>query len=234
MMSTDNYGEGENQISQLVLMSTLGSRIKKAREEAKLSQAALAKEFNISRNAVSLWESDENAPTADKIGRIALLTGVSAEYLMSGKEHSFVQKPDIPSPFDMPRDVPVRGTATGGEDGAFVFESTIIDYVRRPPRLRGIAEAYALYVQGHSMSPWREPGSTIYVHPKQPVAIGDYVVVQIGTAGRPTGAYIKRLVRRTATEIRLKQYDPPEEVSFATKRVISIHRVLDWSELMGL
>jgi transcriptional regulator with XRE-family HTH domain len=161
-------------------MDSLGARLRKAREDAGLSQSAIAKELGITRNAVSLWESDDNAPTTDKIGRIAVLTGASVEYLLSGREPKSVPKHEIPHPLEMPRDVPVLGIAACGEDGAFVFESTTIDFIRRPPRLKGIPDVYAIYVQGHSMSPWREPGSSVYVHPKQQPQVGDYVVVQTG------------------------------------------------------
>lgn len=215
-------------------METLGSRIKKARIDAGLSQQKLADAFGISREAVSKWESDDNAPTLDKIGRIATLTKVSAEFLLKGTDVSGAQPAEIPHPLQMPRDVPVRGIAACGNDGAFVFESTTIDYVRRPPRLKGIPDAYALYVQGSSMAPWREPGGTVYVHPLQPVQIGDYVVVQIGTIDDITAAYIKKLVRRTAKEIRLEQYRPPEQLTIPVSKVVSIHRIIDWSELMGL
>lgn len=234
--SINNYGEPGNGTLHIEEMEkdSLGSRLAKARKDANLSQSAIAKEFGITRNAVSLWESDVNAPTTDKIARIADLTGVSVGYLLSGVDARNVQKNEIPHPLEMPRDVPVLGTAACGEDGAFVFESTTIDLVRRPPRLRGVAGVYALYIQGSSMAPWREEGETVYVHPRQPVQIGDYVVVQTGSGGKPSAAYIKRLIKRTGSEIRLEQFRPPEELSFSPKRIISIHRILSWSELLGL
>jgi phage repressor protein C with HTH and peptisase S24 domain len=234
--STNNYGAEGNGTLHIELMDkdSLGSRLRKAREEAKLSQSAIAKEFKITRNAVSLWENDTNAPTTDKISRIAALTGVSTEYLLSGTEPKNVQKNEIPHPFEMPRDVPVEGIAACGEDGAFVFESTTIDYVRRPPRIKGLPDVYAIYVQGSSMSPWRESGDPVYVNPRQPVQIMDFVLVQTGSGGKPTAAYVKRLIRRTASEIRLKQYEPAEEIVIPTRKIISIHRIMDWPELLGL
>lgn len=133
------------------------------------------------------------------------------------------------------RDMPVRGVAAAGPDGAFALENGTIDYVKRPPRLIGIPDAYALYVQGSSMSPWREEGQVVYVHPYQPCQVEDYVVIQVQDGEHhPTTAYIKRLVRRSATDIVLLQFNPRRELRFPAKRVLTLHRIIDWSELLGL
>lgn len=137
----------------------------------------------------------------------------------------------------MPRDFPVFGTGQCGDDGSFDFNGgEPIDFVRRPPRLVGIRDAYALYVSGRSMSPWREEGQLVYVHPGQPPKVGDYVVVQIkpGRSGEAPRAYIKRLEKRSGTEITLSQYNPAGKVTFPTAKVISIHRIVDWTELLGI
>lgn len=147
-------------------------------------------------------------------------------------------EPDMPKEVNTatwPRDVPVRGIASCGDDGLFEFNNgDVIDYVKRPPRLSNIKGSYALYVVGESMSPWREPGEPVYVHPGLPVSINDYVVVQLKPRhdGDPPSAYIKRLVKRTHKEIRLLQFNPHKEISIKPGDVLSIQRVLGWSELM--
>jgi len=136
----------------------------------------------------------------------------------------------------MPRDFPVFGSGQCGNDGAFEFNhGEAIDFVRRPPRLSGVKDAYALYVTGTSMRPWREEGQLVYVHPGQPPKIGDYVVVQIKPqkAGEAPRAYIKRLERRTSTEIVVSQFEPQERRSWPLSKVVSVHRIVDWSELLG-
>ena len=145
---------------------------------------------------------------------------------------------EIPSRQEMPRDVKVFGVASGGDpQGAFELNmGDTIDYVRRPPRLRGVSDAYALYIVGTSMRPWREEGQIVYVHPRQPVQIGDYVVVQLQPAdpGDPQKALIKRLIRRTEKDLKLEQYNPAGEITVPMKRVSQVHRIIDWSELMGI
>lgn len=144
--------------------------------------------------------------------------------------------PELPR-FDlMPRDFPVYGSAECGEDGAFEFNTgDVIDLVKRPPRLSGVKPAYALYVSGTSMVPWRKPGGLVFVHEKQPPGIGDHVVIQVKPkkAGDAPHAYIKLLEKRTATEIVVSQYNPPKRITFPLSKVVSIHRVIEWDEAYG-
>ena len=46
---------------------TYGQRIKQGREQAGLTQEALAEAVGVSRQAVSKWEADRARPTADKL-----------------------------------------------------------------------------------------------------------------------------------------------------------------------
>lgn len=135
-----------------------------------------------------------------------------------------------------PRDVPILGNGSCGEDGLFEFNGQTLDHARRPPRLKNVKDAYALYVHGESMSPWREPGELVYVHPHQPIKSLDYVVVQLHPEkpGECPKAYIKRLLKQTARDLKLLQFNPPEEKTIPNKRVKSVHRVMSWSELMGI
>lgn len=66
-------------------MRTIGERIKWARKKAGLSQPAVGRKFGISRNAVSLWESDTTTPEADRLGALAVLFRVSVEWLWTGR-----------------------------------------------------------------------------------------------------------------------------------------------------
>jgi phage repressor protein C with HTH and peptisase S24 domain len=133
------------------------------------------------------------------------------------------------------RDVPIIGVGACGQDGMFELNGQTVGFARRPPRLFGSRDVYALYVSGQSMVPWREEGDLVFVHQHQPAKINDYVVVQLkpAQAGDVPSAYIKRLVKRTPTELRLLQYNPRKELAMALKRVLSVHRIIDWSELIG-
>jgi phage repressor protein C with HTH and peptisase S24 domain len=145
--------------------------------------------------------------------------------------------PELPRFDQMPRDFPVYGSAECGEDGAFEFNTgEVIDLVKRPQRLLGVKAAYGLYVSGTSMVPWRKSGALVYVHEKQPPMIGDHVVIQLKPkkAGDAPLAYIKLLEKRTGTEIVVSQYNPPKRITFPMSKVVSIHRVIEWEEALGI
>ena len=140
----------------------------------------------------------------------------------------------------MKRDVPVRGTAVGGNDGDFTFNGDVVDMVRRPPGLVGTASVFALYVHGDSMSPRFEAGDLIFVNPSRPPTPGCDVVVEM--APKPGDAvgpcYIKRLLRRTADKIVLRQFNPPAGVKpdfeLGKDEIKNLWRVLTAGELLGL
>lgn len=64
----------------------LAIRIRVARQYAKLSQAELAEKLGISRGAVANWESANDAhPATSRMVELAVLTGVSVEWLVTGR-----------------------------------------------------------------------------------------------------------------------------------------------------
>lgn len=60
----------------------IGHKISSCRKEAKLSQEALASKLNISRQAVSRWETGDTIPETEKIIQLSKLFNVSTDYLL--------------------------------------------------------------------------------------------------------------------------------------------------------
>ena len=118
----------------------------------------------------------------------------------------------------------------------FYGHGEIVDMVRRPPALVGNIHAFALYVTGDSMVPWKRRGQLLYIDPNRPARTGDYVVVEChGEDGEAGAAYLKLLVAQTPTQIRLAQHNPPDDrIALPLKRVKRIFRVLELEELMGV
>jgi phage repressor protein C with HTH and peptisase S24 domain len=138
------------------------------------------------------------------------------------------------------RDVPVRGTVIGGDDGDFTFNGDVVDLVRRPPGLAGASAVFAVYVHGDSMSPRFESGDLVFVNPSRPPTPGCDVIVEMAPQhGEGAGAcYIKRLLRRTADKVVLRQFNPPagekQDFEIEHKRIRNLWRVLTPAELLGL
>lgn len=123
--------------------------------------------------------------------------------------------------------IPVYGQAVGGPDGRFVFNGAKIDDVLAPPMLRGVRDAYAVYVAGKSMEPRYRAGETAYVHPHLPVRQGDFVIVQIrGEEEEDPAGYVKEFVSMDDRRLKLKQLNPKKTLEFPRKRVISVHRIV--------
>lgn len=114
--------------------------------------------------------------------------------------------------------------------------SEVLDHVRRPESLARDNSAYALTVVGDSMAPKYEPGARIIVSPRAAVAINDYVVVQLrsngdlqmaATTADPVSlVLIKRLVKRSASYIELRQFNPDVTFRVDADRVAAMHKVI--------
>lgn len=109
-------------------MATLGMRIRKARHQAAISQAELARRVGVKRSAVTQWEHpDGTRPSVEHMLQVATETGVRFEWLATG-----------------------RGTARSEDDAAPAVmvddyardehESRVLDVLRRlPPSKRQMA-----------------------------------------------------------------------------------------------
>ena len=172
-------------------------------------------------------------PTSQEIPEGFLATETPAPNARLAQE-----APEYPAIAAMKRDVPVYGSAQGGEDGVFELNSLgePVDYVRRPAGLVGMKNVFAIYVEGDSMDPWRSPGQFVYVHPTRPANIGDYVIVVIPRKerGAPPLAYIKRLKQRTADTYVVSQFNPPKDLVFPRHEGVKVLRVIDWGEALGV
>lgn len=135
------------------------------------------------------------------------------------------------------KDVPVLGSAECGRDGAFTLNAgEPIDFVRRPPGQMSRRGIYCIYAEGSSMEPVYEAGDLIYVDPHRPPWPGRDVVIQLRVPG-PDGEmryFLKRLVKRSGTQWRVKQFNPEKEIVLDDRDVAAIHLVLKNHELMGL
>lgn len=206
-----------------------------------LSSISLA--LGMSRTWLQAWLNSDK-PTDMKIHllrELAQRTGADFEELMHGDGDKRVREylppngrsgPVVRGMASGPRDVPVLGTASCSVRGAMQLQSdTPIEFVSRPVGVATIAQLYALYVTGESMSPRFEHGELVYVAPR-PVRKGDYVVVQATDASGDRIAYLKRYLGRTADDgISLEQFNPAGTLTVPARDLIAIHRILTNADL---
>lgn len=213
---------------------TLGLRLRELRLQRGMTMAGLAERIGVTQPAISQWESGRERPGRDTLQRLAAAFGVSAEALM--QPAASATSATEPVRGLLAADVPVLGTAVGGNGGDFSFNGMVVDYVRRPHGVAQMRNIYALWVTGDSMAPWNRCGDLIYVTPTRPPVPGDHVVVELAGAGAHEAgtAMVKLLAGQTPTQFKLRQYNPERDFSIARARVKAIHKVLSLRELMGV
>lgn len=245
-------------------MSSLGERVKAARQDKGWTQGRLATEvtrrgFTITQAGISNIEN-RGVSNPQCLPELAAALGLSASWLRTGRgprndgiadeAEAFQPEPNaklhdeappLPSRGEMPKDVPVFGTVVGGNSAAmadFELNGEIVDFVRRPPRFAGRRDVFAAYYQGESMLYWREPGQLIYFERAKPPRVNDYVLVELKPPSHDGDgvrpALIKRLLGITPTKIRLRQYNPPKDFEIDRERVLQIVRAVDLDELLGV
>lgn len=64
----------------------LGSRIRDTREKLNMSQDELAQKMNMSRQAISKWETGKSYPDIEKLLKLADIYGLSLDELVRGDE----------------------------------------------------------------------------------------------------------------------------------------------------
>lgn len=239
----------------------LGKRVRQEREAKKWSQAELARRVSllvkrkISQVAIHHIESRDNVSPRFVV-ELADALGVPLTWLQHGRGEKTAVLPhgrtdmqksnaqNLPNGFDtsltlphraeMPKDVPVMGTVSGGS-GGFQMNGEAIDWVRRTPRLIGRTDIFALFVEDVSMVPAHKPGALIFVE-KRPPAVGDDAVVQLHpeSDGDDQRALLKTYAGKTPTLLRLSQHNPAKVIEIPLKRVITLYRVMTMMDLLGV
>lgn len=65
-------------------MSTIGQRIKALRLKYNMTGNELGLKLNVTRNAISQWETDKRIPTSPMLSELSKIFDVSTDYLING------------------------------------------------------------------------------------------------------------------------------------------------------
>jgi transcriptional regulator with XRE-family HTH domain len=76
------------------VVETVGERIKKLRKKKGLTQAQLAARVNVSPQVISNWERGYSGLDHDDVARLADALDESADFILSGKRESSLEKKD--------------------------------------------------------------------------------------------------------------------------------------------
>lgn len=219
-----------------VQLSDMHSRLRKARANAGFKSArSAALKFGWVPSTYGAHENGQSGYSPETASAYAKAFTVSSSWLLFGEDSQGTtvepsQLHIVPPPEPTDDRLPVIGAAIGGEDGRFLFNGEVIEYVARPVELKSVKGAYSVYVQGVSMIPRLRPGELLHVHPSRPPRAEDEVVVQLHPAhdGDPPEGYIKEFRRWTVENLILWQYNPPMEIKIPRRKVLSVHVVVGW------
>lgn len=102
----------------------LEERLTALRQEKGLSQAEVAEQLDVSRQAISRWETGKVVPTVDNLACLSRLYGVPMEALLYGGEGAEPMRQEtkeeaVPEPEETVQGTPERpaGTAPGKQKG---------------------------------------------------------------------------------------------------------------------
>jgi repressor LexA len=168
------------------MKSTIGERLREARENKSLDQATLAAKIGIVTRTLQRWEKGEQVPDGLHITKLAKATGVQASWLLTGEGEMYLTpvRPDnvyplTPSGRRRVRlvDLPLISAVPAGKVATmfhpdFVDDYVTVDDVKDPG-------AFALKVKGNSMSPRIEDGDIVIISPQQEAHSGDICVIRV-------------------------------------------------------
>jgi phage repressor protein C with HTH and peptisase S24 domain len=208
------------------------NRLKALREQAGLSMQALAERVGTSAPQINKLEKGERRLTVDWMARLAPALGVEIRDLLPepatarplpGGEAALGPPRGNGDPRDL---IPVRSAARGGSDQEMFLTDGPIDYIRRPPSLLHVRDAYSIYMVGQSMNPRFRQGQLLHVNPYKPPQPGAGVVV----TKRDDAVLIKEFIRRGPATLHLRQYNPEGPVDLPLAEIREIHTVVGLDE----
>jgi repressor LexA len=169
------------------MKSTLGDRVRTARENKELDQQTLALKIDVATRTLQRWEKGEQVPDSNYLMRLAKQTGVRPEWLLTGEGELYppVNSPSNIIPLNHDKsfrrvtlvDIPVLSSVPAGKAAALFHPEHVERYVT-VDNLKD-RSAFALVVKGNSMSPRIEDGDLVVVSPQQEVHTGDICVVRV-------------------------------------------------------
>lgn len=229
------------------VMETSADRLRIARTRAGFKNANDASDaFGWNKHTYTSHENGNRNFKLDSAIVYADAFGVDYNWLLSGRgDAPAARKPEAapvapkatPQPNaqisgpvpDYDVKVPVYGSARGGLEGHFVLNGQQLTDVLAPPALRGVKDAYAVFVAGDSMEPRYFAGEVVFVNPMIPVRRGDFVVIQVYQGedeGAELHAFVKRFQGHSNGDYIFDQFNPHQDLSFPKAKVRAVHKIV--------
>ncbi len=174
-------------------MSTIGQRIKELRLAHNMTGYELGLKLNITRNAVSQWETNKRVPTSTMLTQIAKLFNVTTDYLLGRDPIPNDLKSEInyAIPLTGGIRIPVLGSIVAGIPNTAVADYDEWIEISQSLAMRG--DYFALRIKGDSMEPTLFDSDIVVIRQQPDIEDGEIAAVSI--AGNE--ATIKRIYHRS-------------------------------------
>jgi len=168
------------------MRTSIGQRIRDAREAKELDQATLAQKVGVVTRTLQRWEKGEQIPDSISLTKIAKATGVHPHWLLTGEGDMYPTAPQPTNIFPLNTgmrrapaltNLPLVSAVPAGKLAMnfppdYVDDYVTVDDIKDP-------QAFALKVKGNSMAPRIEDGDTVIISPAQEPRSGDICVVRV-------------------------------------------------------
>ncbi len=181
----------------------LGKQITFLRKEKKIRQSRLARQLQVTQQAVGKWETGKSTPDTDTLRRIAEFFKVSVDFLLGVDK--LVENAVAMSGGDYA--VPIIGTVRAGYNALAYNDDFGVEYAK----VRNPEEYFYLIVKGDSMEPRIKDGDLALVHKQSTLNDGDLGVIVYGD----NEGTLKRFIKRGNTVI-LQPFNPEYEAKVLT------------------
>ena len=168
------------------MKSTIGDRLRGARENKGLDQSTLAQKIGVVTRTLQRWEKGEQVPDGVSITKIAKATSVQPTWLLTGEGEMYAGTGRPENVYSLPLsskrrtqlvELPLISAVPAGKV-ATMFHPDYADHFVTVDDVKD-AGAFALKVKGNSMSPRIEDGDIVIVSPQQEAHNGDICVVRV-------------------------------------------------------
>lgn len=152
-------------------MSKLGENIRQLRMEHKLRGEDLGNLFNVTKTAVSNWESGKRTPDPDTIMRLANYFEVSVDFLLGLNDIRCIacECSGIK--------IPVLGKVVAGIPIEAITD--IIDWEEITDEMAKKGSYFALQVTGQSMEPRMQEGDVVIVKRQPDIESGETAIILV-------------------------------------------------------
>jgi repressor LexA len=169
------------------MKSTIGDRLRTARDNKELDQATLAEKIGVVTRTLQRWEKGEQIPDGIAITRIAKATNVQPTWLLTGEGEMYPSPPRHENVYALPAsrqrrrvrlaELPLVSSVPAGKVATMFHPDYVDNYVS----VDDIKDpgAFALRVKGNSMAPRIEDGDIVVVSPQTEARSGDVCVIRV-------------------------------------------------------